>query len=233
MAPLRCTPSWMSGTPQGPTIKRQQAACPSGASEHRDGADATGLQLAGDGLRRAQGHEARLEHRPPATADGNRDARLRGGLEHTGIDVHHHLKDRAAESRGGHGWMARNTDPSPRRNHPDQGVAVRAVLGRGSPCPWLDRGCLAPGPGVVLIRGDCRDLGDPNAFRLRLVASSNGAGFARSPQSSAAQSTNCRPSMRSNSRRLWLKRGAAPTQRHGLLGDVPADGWPAWKEHRH
>jgi hypothetical protein len=29
--------------------------------------------------------------------------------------VHEHLTDRAAEGGGGHGWMARNTDPTPRR----------------------------------------------------------------------------------------------------------------------
>lgn len=160
IAPLRCTPSWMSGTPQGPAMKRLLAACPSGASEHRDGANAAGLQLAGNGLRRAQGHEAWLEHWATATADMHRDARLRGGLEHTRIDVHHHLTDRAAGSGGGHGWLARNTDPSPCRNHPDQGVAVRAFLGRGSPCPWLDPGCVASGPGVVLIRGDCKVPGN-------------------------------------------------------------------------
>ena len=141
--------------PAGPRNK----AAPS-RSEHRDGADAAGLQLAGDGLRRAQGHEAGLEHRPPATADVHRDARLRSGLERTRIDVHHHLTDRAAESGGGHGWLARNTDPSPCRIHPDQGVAVRAFLGRGSPDPWLDPGCGASGSWVVLIGRDCEVPGN-------------------------------------------------------------------------
>ena len=99
-----------NGAPQGPATGR-----PLAASEHRNGAHLRRLELAGDGEGREQGHEPRLLHRPTAAADVDRDAGLRPGFAAAGIDVHEHLTDRAAEGGGGHGWMARNTDPAPRR----------------------------------------------------------------------------------------------------------------------
>lgn len=134
-SPLRrCGPrSGLNGTQQGPARGGQSP----GASEHRHRADALGLQLAGNGLSCAQRHQAGLEHRPTATADVDRDARLRGSLEITRIDVHKHLADRAAESAGGHGWMARNTDPAPRRSSCARAVAQEQRL--ASALAWLWR----------------------------------------------------------------------------------------------
>ena len=100
-----------NGAPQGP------ATSGVAASEHRDGADPGGLELPGHREGREQGHEPGLLHRPATAADVDRDAGLRGDLAAAGIDMHEHLADRAAEGGGCHGWMARNTDPTPRRCH--------------------------------------------------------------------------------------------------------------------
>jgi hypothetical protein len=98
-----------SGTPQGP------AESGVAASEHRDGSHLRCLELAGDREGGEQGHQAGLLHRPAAAADGDRDAGLGPGFAAAGIDLLKHLADLAAEGGGGHGEMARNTDPPPRR----------------------------------------------------------------------------------------------------------------------
>ena len=117
---------------------------PLAASEHRNGAHPRRLQLAGDGKGREQRHEPWLLHRPTTAADVDRDAGLRPGFAAAGVDVHEHLTDRAAEGGGSHGWMARNTDPTPRRRgraraRPggrDTGAPEGAVLRQ----PWRGRG---------------------------------------------------------------------------------------------
>ena len=84
--------------------------------------------------------------------------------------------------------MARNTDPSPRRNHPAKGVAVRAFLGRGSPGPWLDPGCGASGSWVVLIGRDCEVPG--NGIRRAVLGPGQGLEWRRIRQGPSAV---CRP----------------------------------------
>ena len=99
-----------NGAPQDPATMR-----PLAASEHRNGAHLRRLELPGDRKGCEQRHEPWLGYRPTPAADVNGDAGLRPGFAAAGIDVHEHLTDRAAEGGGGHGWMARNTDPAPRR----------------------------------------------------------------------------------------------------------------------
>jgi len=60
----------------------------------------------------------------------DRDAGLIKGFA-AGIDVHEHLADRAAEGGGGHGEMARNTDPPPRhRSRARAPQALASALAR-------------------------------------------------------------------------------------------------------
>jgi hypothetical protein len=134
---------------RGPAGPRYGAAV--AASEHRNGAHPRRLQLAGHREGSEQRHEPGLLDWPTAAADGYRDAGLRPGFAAAGVDVHEHLADRAAEGGGGHGWMARNTDPTPRRRgraRAAQRLASalarpwwwRHCWVRGSPGPWLDPG---------------------------------------------------------------------------------------------
>ncbi len=84
-------------------------------------------------VERQQGHQPGLLHRPTRAADVDRDTGLRESLTRAGVDVHDHLADRAAGGGGSHAWMARNTDPAPRR---------RAAPGRRRRLrqPWHGRG---------------------------------------------------------------------------------------------
>ena len=74
-----------------------------------------------------------LRYRPTPAADVHRDAGLRPGFAAAGIDVHEHLTDRAAEGGGGHGWMARNTDPAPRRRGKGEVAGASAPAGKATP----------------------------------------------------------------------------------------------------
>jgi hypothetical protein len=130
----------------------------------RDGAHLRRLQLAGHREGGEQGHKARLLHWPAAAADVDCDAGLSKGFAAAGIDVHEHLADWAAEGRGGHGWMARNTDPAPRRRgrasaSPRRDRQRRNRRGAGLRQPW--RGCGGEGiagGGARQIRGWIRGL---------------------------------------------------------------------------
>jgi hypothetical protein len=84
-------------------------------------------------------------HWPAAAADVDCDAGLSKGFAAAGIDVHEHLADWAAEGGGGHGWMARNTDPAPRRRGRARASPqkVRQRQGVGLRQPW--RGCGGEG----------------------------------------------------------------------------------------
>jgi hypothetical protein len=130
------------------------------ASEHRDGADVAGLQLAGHRLGGAQGHQPRLLHRTGPATEVEREAGLTEGLAGARIDVHDHLADGAAEgSGGGHGEKARNTGS----NAPP----LRTGQGRAPGC-----GSRQPLPGTRRL-GQCSSgarlfmpCSDPSCLRV-------------------------------------------------------------------
>lgn len=139
------------------------------ASEHRHRAHPRRLQLAGHREGGEQGHKARLLHWPAAAADVDCDAGLSKGFAAAGIDVQEHLADWAAEGGGGHGWMAKNTDPAPRRRgraraSPQRGRQRRNRRGLA---------CVSPGAAVVvralLVEGLARPVAESGycCFRLR------------------------------------------------------------------
>ena len=162
-APKRIRPWAKAGPRRAPT--RSGVA----ASQHRDGAHPRRLQLAGHREGGEQGHKARLLHRPAAAADVDCDAGLSKGFAAAGIDVHEHLADWAAESGGGHGWMAKNTESAP----------CRRGRARASPCRDRQRrnrrglACVSPGAAVVvralLVEGLARPVAGAGSccFRLR------------------------------------------------------------------
>ena len=87
-------------------------------SEHRDGAQPPGLQLASPLMGQSRRHEPGLFDRATTTAIEDREALSTGGLAATGINMHQQLADFAAGGRGGQHERG--------EGHPRQASAVAA-----------------------------------------------------------------------------------------------------------
>jgi len=118
--------------PQGPEGPPGQGAAAPGSSEHRHGAEAPRLQLAGQLMGQLRRDEAGLFDRATATAIEDRDALISARLAATGIDVHQQLADFAAGERGSHHERG--------EGHPRQASAVATQQGR-----------LYEAPGPILV----------------------------------------------------------------------------------
>jgi hypothetical protein len=98
----------------GRTRSRPQGAAAPGGSEHRHGAEATRLQLAGQLMRQLGRNEAGLLHGETAAAIEDDMALGIMRLDPTGIDIDRQLADFAAGRRGSHHEEARDTRVRPR-----------------------------------------------------------------------------------------------------------------------
>ena len=102
------------GNPGGdPQARRGRGRSP-GGSEHRDGAEAPGLQLAGQLMGQLSRNDAGLFDRATAAAIEDRDALSSARLAATGIDVHQQLADFAAGEEEANTREARDTCVRPR-----------------------------------------------------------------------------------------------------------------------